>query len=270
MIVPLRAELLKQSRQRSLLFWGFGAVPLFLTLIAVALEAAVPGVGGSPLSVEVHPIRSAMRALSVGGNPIAHLFFATGAAAIFCVEYRHASWRHIVPRASRTGLMTAKFAAYALFMCVSLVLLLAGDLLASLAPAVARGMKIVDVPPATLAGLAMSFLVSFVELLALGALVGLMAVLTRSTLGAIFPTFLMSLAAASFEAFLTLEGDRMAMVPLPTFAADAVRSWISAGPEGGGASGQGALAGGAILLAWTVVPFAAAVLVFRRQDLGEE
>jgi hypothetical protein len=265
MILPLRAELLKQSRQHSLLFWGFGAIPLFLTLIALALEAVVPGVGGSPLSVEVHPIRSAMRALSVGGNPIAHLFFATGAAAIFCVEYRHASWRHIVPRAGRTALMSAKLAAYALFMGASLSLLLAGDLLASVAPALARGMNIVDVPPATVAGLAGSFLVSFAELLALGAIVALMAVLTRSTLGAIFPAFLLSLAAASIEAFLALEGNRLATVPLPTFAADAVRSWIL-----GVASGQGALLGGAILVAWVVVPFAAAVLVFRRQDLGEE
>jgi hypothetical protein len=265
MMVPLRAELLKQSRQRALLFWGFAALPLFLTLIALALEAVVPGVGGSPLSVEVHPIRSAMRALSVGGNPIAHLFFATGAAGIFCVEYRHASWRHIVPRAGRTGLMTAKLAAYVLFIAASLAAFLAGDLLASLAPALARGMTIVDAPPATLAGLAGSLLVSFVELLALGAVVALMAVLTRSTLGAIFPAFLLSLGAASIEAFLALDGDRLAMVPLPTFAADAVRSWIM-----GGASGQGALLGGAVLAAWVASPFAAALLVFRRQDLGEE
>jgi hypothetical protein len=265
MIVPIRAELLKQSRQRSLLFWGFAAIPLVLTLIALALEAVVPGVGGSPLSVEVHPVRSAMRALSVGGNPIAHLFFATGAAAIFCVEYRHASWRHIVPRASRTALMSAKLTAYAVFMGASLMLLLAGDLLASLAPALARGMKILDAPPATVAGLTLSFLVSFAELLGLGAVVALIAVLTRSTLGAIFPPFLLSLGAASIEAFLALDGDRLAMVPLPTFAADAVRSWIM-----GEASGQSALLGGAMLLAWIVMPFAAALMIFRRQDLGEE
>jgi hypothetical protein len=266
MIVPIGAELLKQSRQRGLLFWGFLAVPLFLILAAVALESVAPTVSGAPLSVEVHPIRSAIRAMSVGGNPIAHLFFAIGAAAIFCVEYRHSSWRHIVPRGSRPALLTAKLGAFALFAAGSLVLLLAGELLASAAPALARGLKMADAPPATLSGLALSFLVSFVELLTLGAIVALLAVLTRSTLGAILPAFLLSLGASSVEAFLAPTGDQMAMVPLPTFAGDAVRSWIMAG----GASSQSAAMAALVLLAWVAVPFGAAVLLFGRQDLSEE
>jgi hypothetical protein len=266
----LAAELLKQSRQRSLLFWGFLAVPIFMTLIAFVLESAVPRAAGLTLAVEVHPIRSAMRAAGVAGNPIAQLFFAIGAAAIFGVEYRHAAWRHIVPRAGRTSLLTAKLGVFALLAGASLLLVLGGDVLASLVPPLARGVRITDAPPATLAALGCAFLVSFGELLALGGTVALMAVLTRSTLGAVLPPFLLAFTAAGAEAFFLPTGDQLARIPLPTCAADALRSWLWAQPQEPGTSGGAALLAAAILLAWIALSFGAALLTFRRQDLSAE
>lgn len=265
---PLSAELVKQSGQRALLFWGFAAVPLLATFTAFALESAIPTVGGSPLAASVHPIRSAMRSLGLAGNPVAQLFWAIGASALFTVEYRHATWRHIVPRRGRAALILAKALVFALLAAASLVLLLAGDLLASLVLPLARGLQAVDTPPATPAGLALSFLLSFAELTALSGSVALMAVLTRSTLGAVLPPFLLGFAAAGAMALFTPTGDALARIPVPTFAADGIRSWIWAGADG--ASGASALIAAAWLLGWILLTYGAAILLFSRQDLSAE
>lgn len=262
----IAAEWLKVARQRGALFWGFLALPAFLTLIAFALESVAPiAAGGAPIAVEVHPIRSAMRALSIAGNPFAQLFFAAGAAAIFAVDYRHSTWRHLVPRRRRSALLAAKAAAFALLAAASLALLLIGDSAASLVAPLARGFAMTDVAPATPANLALAWLVSWLELVALGGTVALLAIATRSALGAILPAFLLALAASTLEALFNIHGDDLAMLPLPTLAADALRAWILSG-----ASGPAALAAAAALLAWSAATYGAALLLFARQDLAAE
>lgn len=260
------AELLKLVRQRGAFFWGFLALPGLLTLIAFALESLAPvAAGGAPLALEVHPVRSAVRAMSIAGNPVAQLFVAAGAAAIFAVDYRHQAWRHLVPRRRRSALLAAKMAAYALLAAFSLALLLAGDSAASLVGPLARGLAMTDVPPATPANLALAWLVSWLELVALGGTVAFLAVATRSALGAILPAFLFALASATLEAGLNLQGDDLARLPLPTLAADALRSWIL-----GGASATAAATAAAALVAWTALSCGAALFLFARQDLASE
>ncbi|HEX8263289.1 MAG TPA: ATP-binding cassette domain-containing protein [Allosphingosinicella sp.] len=73
--------------------------------------------------------------------------------------------------------------------------------------------------------------------------------LMRIVAGPVLPAFLLSLAAATLEALLDLRGDALAMLPLPTLAADAVR---------------------AALFAWSAAAYAAAFTWFRRQDLAAE
>lgn len=262
----VRAELLKMIRQRGAFFWAFLALPAFLTLIAFALESVAPSApGGAPIAVEIHPIRSAIRALSIAGNPVAQLFYAAGAAAIFAVDYRHSTWRHLVPRRRRPALIAAKAAAFALLAATSLALLLAGDLAASQVAPLARGFASSDAAPATFPNLGLAWLVSWLELVALGGTIALLAIATRSALAAILPAFLLALAAASLAALLNLQGDDLAKLPLPTLAADALRSWIM-----GIASPAAALAAAAALLAWSATTYGAALFLFARQDLASE
>ena len=270
MSIPLSAELLKQSRQRGAIAWGFLAVPIFATLIALALELAMPSAGGAPLSASVHPIRSGIRVLSIAGNPFAQLFYAVGAAAFFGVEYRHATWRQIVPRSGRGGLLAAKGLGFALCAGASLLLLLGGDLAASLVQPLIRGLALTDAPPATLSRLALAFGTSLLELVALGGTVALLAVVTRSMLGALLPAFILSFALTAAEAALNISGDGLARLPLPTFAADAIRSWISASAEYPGASAGSATIAAVALVGWCVLTYGAAATVFRQQDLTTE
>jgi hypothetical protein len=268
--VPLAAELLKQRGQRGALAWGFLAVPAFATLLALALELAIPAAGGAPLSASVHPIRSAIRILSIAGNPFGQLFYAIGAAAFFAVEYRHATWRQIVPRRGRFALLAAKMLGFALCAAVSLLLLLGGDFAASFILPLTKGLARTDVPPATWANLALAFGTSLLELVALGGTVALLAVVTRSTLGALLPAFLLSFLLAGVEAVLNISGDGLVLLPLPTFAADAIRSWISASPEVPGASAASAALAAGALVGWCALTYGAAALLFSRQDLTTE
>ena len=270
MSIPLSAELAKQRGQTGALGWGFLAVPAFATLFALALEVAVPAAAGAHLTASVQPIRSAIRILSLAGNPFAQLFYAIGATAFFAVEYRHATWRLIVPRRSRTALLAAKMLGFGLCAGASLVLLLAGDLVASLVLPLVRGSALADVPPATWPQLARALGTSLLALVAFVGTVALLAVVTRSTLGALLPAFLLSFLLAGMEAMLNISGDALVMLPLPTLAADAIRSWIAATAEYPGASGTSAAIAAACLAGWCVLTYGAAALLFSRQDLTTE
>ncbi len=268
MSLPLAAELLKQRRQGAPMLWGFLTAPVFATLFAFGLELAMPAGRGAHIAASVHPLRSAIRALSIPGNPFAQLFYALGASAFFAVDYRYATWRLVVPRTGRVSLLLAKAIGFALCATVSVALLTAGDLAASLFLPLTHGFSLSDVPPATPLNLALAFGVSVLELLALGGTVALLAVVTRSTLGALLPAFLFSFLLSAAEALLNVSGDALATLPLPTFAADAVRSWIAGGE--GAASADAAVIGTAALIAWCLLIYGAAAFLFARQDLTTE
>ncbi|MDF7777305.1 ABC transporter permease [Sphingomonas sp. AOB5] len=258
----IRAELTKLTRQRGATFWGFLAIPLLLTMIACVLAS----IGAPPGSTaEVRAIRSLLRALSIAGNPIAQLFFAVGAAAIFAVEYRHSGWRHLVPRRSRSTLMLAKMAAFLIGAFVSLMLVAAGDILASMAVPLIRGAAPVAADWKAGASLAilLTVLVSLVELAILGASVALVAVVTRSGMAAILVPFLVALACAVAQT--QFDGP----VPLPAFAADTLRAMIAA-PFESRAPDASVWTGLAVLLGWLAATIGLTLALFQRQDLTSE
>lgn len=270
MRLSVGAEIIKLTRQRAGLFWGFLFIPLFTAFVTLALVGgAPPPLAETDATSTIQPFHSAARALNVGGNPIAQLFYAIGAAAIFAVEYRHSGWRHIVPRASRWTLIVSKFATFALFAALSLALVVLGDVLVTAAVPAMRGSSppMVDIN-ATGAGIVVSsFLISLLELTVLAGLVALVTVATRSATGAIIAPFLVSLAATMLESYLAGLGG--GLIPLPTFAGDALRQWLT---EGAGArdAARAGLFGLATLLGWAGVSFCATIALFSRQDLVSE
>jgi hypothetical protein len=96
-----------------------------------------------------------------------------------------------------------------------------------------------------------------------------MAVLTRSTMGAILPPFLLALGSAGAQAYFGT-GTRSLPV-LPGAAADLLRAAI-ANPFDSSTLLTGEQATAAVLIAagWFVIPMTAAVLIFSRQDLASE
>ncbi len=268
--LSLRAEIIKLTRQPGALFWGFLFIPLFTTFVTgVLIGAGPPPLAKTGVIEAITPLHAVARALSVGGNPIAQLFYAIGAAAIFGVEYRHAGWRHIVPRAPRWTLIAAKAAAFVLFAAASLILVALGDALVTVAVPLVRGTSfgIADLNMASGVTLILSLSISLFELVTLAGLVALVAVATRSATGAIIAPFLLSLAATMAESYLAGTGG--ATIPLPTFAGDALRHWLAdttVSPEFGRAAGYAL----ATLIGWAVTSFGLAIILFSRQDLVSE
>jgi len=95
--------------------------------------------------------------LNLGGNPIAPLFYAIGGAAIVVVDSCYSGRRRLVPRASRSRLLLAKFATFALFAALSLALVAAGDTIITVALPFARSERptIVDARAGALVGLSL-------------------------------------------------------------------------------------------------------------------
>lgn len=265
----IRAELSKLAAQRGALFWGFVALPAFLFVIACIFNGAVPqGTGGS---VDVHPVRALLRGIGAAGNPLVHLFFAVGAAAFFAVEYRHACWRLLVPRRSRTALLGAKLAAFLIAAAASLALLSLGTLVAIFALPLVRGVQPVasEALGAGTVAVLLAMLVSMLQLAGLAAWVALMAVVTRSTMGAILPPFLLSFASAAVQAYLGGEPGKLLL--LPGVAPELLRAGIAYGFDGSLMLAPGrAMLALLVTIGWFVVPMAAALFVFARQDLARE
>jgi uncharacterized membrane protein YbhN (UPF0104 family) len=101
----------------------------------------------------------------------------------------------------------------------------------------------------------------------LAGLVALVAVATRSATGAIIAPFLLSLAATMLESYLAGSGG--AVIPLPTFAGDALRHWLAESVSTADVRGAG-LFGLATLLGWAAASLCATIALFSRQDLVSE
>ena len=228
MRVPLTAELAKQRGQRAPLAWDFLAVPAFATFLALALEAALPAAGGAHLAASVYPIRSGIRILSLACNPFAQLFYAIGAAAFLTVgSPRDLAADRAAPQPRR----------------------LAGGEDARLRPLRGREPRFAPRrrsrrqrrpsarprdrdhrrPTRDMAQSGARLPTSSLELVAFGGTVALLAVVTAPPSGLL--CWCWSCVLAGLEAMLNISGDALVTLPLPTFAADAIRSWIDATAE---------------------------------------
>lgn len=274
MLDALRAELAKFALNRAALFWGVASIPILVLAFGafgeVFIWATVPTAG---MVARAPLITDATRALAAAGNPIFHVFPALAAATIFAGEYRWETWRFVAPRSRRRDLIAGKAGAFAVFAAISLVL----TVLAALGVAVLSAL-LSRVPPGVhpdmseaWAGFAVGFAASLLQLCTLGCVTALVAVVTRSMMGAVLTVFLFSLAQAIFLALFG-EAREMAVfiAGMPNLAGDTARRWafwIAGDPDAAGAAGGLAFAA---LAAWCAAPLAGAMLVFARQDLSQE
>ena len=261
----IRAELFRARRNRVMLFWAYGFVPLFALLLGVALEN-VMRVTDAQLLGATNPVALAMRGLNAAGNPIAALFYAIGAASLFAGDYRYESWRLATPRNRRANLILGKLAVFAVFAAASLLLSMLADVLSGLYQPLRYGAPLAW-PTGTgwIGALSASFAGSLLEMLVVCAMAGLGAVATRSLLGGALPAFLVALAQSMALGFVTRGPALDRYLLAPAQAGDAVRGWAV-----GGVPGDVALAGAGVLGLWLVVLAATAVMIFDRQDLARE
>ncbi|WP_137131690.1 hypothetical protein [Rhizobium sp. FY34] len=258
------AELQKLSRQPAVLFWGFLSVPLMAVLFRLSLDGLVYLRTGQMTRGEVDLLLSSARLFGVSGNSVGHLFYAIGLSSVVFAEYRFATWRLLVPRASRSQLLAAKYLACLTCLAIGLLLALTANGFVSLVQSLMQGegLSLLSIRPGSLAVFAGALSIAMLELAVLTSLVFLLTILSRSMFAAVIPVFLLAIGASILQVYL---GPTRELIPLPSLVADAARDWLFSG-----AAPERALMGLAILTAWLVAATGAGLLAFTRQQLSAE
>jgi ABC-2 type transport system permease protein len=275
MTEAFRAEWLKLTKNRWATFWAWGFVPVLTLVFGILLETFSRATPGGAMLGYAAPVSTAIDGLGSYGNIFFRLFPIAGAATLFAGEYRWETWRSILPRNERTTIMLAKLCVFAAAGAISILLcgmagfltgLYEGALLGAINwPTVGAGEVILS--------LIVGFAASFLQLMATAGVVVLIAVVSRSMIASIIGGFSVFLAAELLTAFLRL---RMAsaseiMAFLPNVAGDALRQL--AGAIRGDPDALGlhlALPGAGALILWCIALSAAAIYLFRVQDLSRE
>lgn len=258
------AELLKLQRQPGVLFWGFLSVPAAALAFKIALESFFFLRSGNVPQGHADTLLSAAQSLGIAGNPIAQLLYVIGVSSVFFIEYRFSTWRNLVPRAGRIPLLAAKFAVCLLCMVIGLVLTVVGDMILNTALSF-FGDGTSSKPPIQASGilvLSAAFVVAFLELGSLAAIVATLTIIFRSMIAAVVPVFLVGITCSILQAYF---GAAIANVPLPSIAADTARAWLL-----GGTDGQLGITAVGTLLAWFVVIAVIGSVAFWRQPLNTE
>ncbi|QEE44727.1 hypothetical protein FVA81_08945 [Rhizobium sp. WL3] len=257
-------EMLKLFRQPAILFWGFLVVPLVAVLLKLVIEGFFIIRMGHWGAGDVDLFLSAARSLSLSGNSLGHLLFALGVASVFFLEYRYSTWRLLVPRHARFELYGAKLVVCLAWLALGLLVVALGDvalnLLFSLLKGQPEGALLVSVGSFSLLLAAAG--IAFLELAVLASLVALIVVVFRSMIVAVLSAFLLAIGSSLLQLYLGTDADRL---PLPSYAAQALRDWLLAG-----GSPVSAMLGFAVLVGWLVILTALGLGVFSRQQLAVE
>lgn len=270
-LAALRAELFKLSRNHWSLFWAFGLMPAF-TLAAGLLEQAYSHVYAGDLIPYAAPLEESLLGLGTMSTSIAQLGVIVGAAVLFAGEYRWETWRAILARNERIPVMLAKMIAFALAAGISILLCGLARFIVGLVDAALTGSALL--PEVALADVllahVLAFLATFLQIMATGACVMLLAVITRTMTAAIVAPLIL-LVAGEIMSIRYYAGFDLFGVVFPNIAGAGIRQL------GQAIMGDHdmllphlALPGAALLGIWFTLFLVAALLAFSRQDLSRE
>ena len=266
----IAAERFRLSRDRVALFWGFAFAPLASMLFSIAGDIFVRAIFHKVIPGQTTDLLNrAMGAVAGASGPVSALFLLIGAAAIFAGDYRWETWRLVTPRNSRLNLLAAKLIVFAEAATWSLLLTAVTSGLAGLFSSVFNQAALVAPADgsAMLGHFACVFLITWLEVLMIGALAALIGVLTRSTMGAVIAGIVVVFAQSALSA--TVQATSWKTLAIPAYAGRILKGFVSA-PPGFRPESHDAGLGLALLLVWLAVLATGAVVVFRRQDLTRE
>ena len=264
------AERFRMVRDRGAMFWGVIFPALFTFGLAV-LETllAMMVKGAPPADKTLNLAQAVLHGFNWANAFPIQLFFLLGVSAMFAADYRWETWRLQTPRNSRANLILAKFMAFATLALLALLLLALASVLAILLRGVLLGMPFAPfgqgvTPILLLRGLAAGWL----ELMVVGSMAALIAVVTRSSMaGLLVPVFI---SAAQYIGLAVKQIHPGIATPdlilaFPNLAAQVLRG--DALPLHEPANSLWALLG---LTFWAVLFAVGTLVLFRRQELTRE
>lgn len=272
LIDAISAERFRLLRDRSTLFWGFAFAPLVGFFLSVGGDIVVRNMIKRPMpGATVDLVGQVLKALSSGASTFSALFLMIGAAAILAGDYRWETWRLLTPRNTRPNLLGAKLIVVGEAILWNLVLTVILSLLAGVIGAGISGKTIIgSASGAGLGQIAGAFVVTWLEAMTLAALAACVAVVSRSTMGAVIvclgARFVQSILASVLG---SMAPETWKTFAIPAYSADLLRAFVAAPFHGGLQSGTAGVAL-LVLLAWTAALTAGAIVLFGRQDLTRE
>ncbi|MBI5940342.1 MAG: ABC transporter permease subunit [Caulobacterales bacterium] len=281
------AERLRFFKARGVLFWSLGFVPLVSIgigliqgLLMRGLLARAVAEGNPAAALARQPVSLLNQAVeSVSGSNffLVQLFFLLAGSAILAGDYRWETWRFLTPRNTRANLLLAKLATFGLATLIGLVLLAFGGGIAGLISAglTGGGVQWARAGEYTNAQFAGIFAIAFLEMLALGALAAVIAVVTRTGIAALLAPvgvwivqgFVVSQVSKGFPD--PLNPPLQCIAGFPVMDTDLLKAALSPAQVGETVSVNWPAALLALLL-WIAGLTALAVWLFRRQDLTRE
>ena len=268
------AERFRLLRDRSTLFWGFCFAPLVGFLLNVGGDLFLRFVIKKPLpGLAIGLVDQVIKTLSDGASTFGAMFLMIGAAAVLAGDYRWETWRLLAPRNTRQNLLLGKLVVVGEAMFWSLLLSGALSALAALLGSAINGktvaLSLLDRNPFDIVGV---LAITWLEAMTLAALAACVGVLSRSTMGVVIAClgvrFVQTILSGALR-MMEQGPPSWKLLSMPVFDADLLRAALLAPDQLGAAGGS---AGGALvaLFAWTAALTAAAVWLFRRQDLTKE
>lgn len=270
----IAAERFRLLRDRSALFWGFCFAPIMGFLLSLggdlflryAIKKPLPGVG-------IGLLDQVIKALAGGASTFGALFLMIGAAAVLAGDYRWETWRLLTPRNTRLNLLLAKLFVIgeAVFWSLALTAALsaAAAVLGAGISGKALSLSMFDRDLFDVLGV---LAITWLEAMTLAALAACVGVLSRSTLGVVIAClgvrFVQTVLASSLR-LMEPGPPSWKLLAIPVYDADLLRATVLA-PSMTGEAGGSAGAALVVLVAWTVLLAAGAVVLFRRQDLTKE
>jgi ABC-2 type transport system permease protein len=274
----IAAEGYNLLHNRGLLFWGFCAAPLANLLFNLGAETwlFLHGSGAALRLAQATGARidigqQLLQGLSSSTTFFFEIFTITGAAALFAGEYRWETWRLLVPRNSRTNLLLAKFAVFAMAASAGIIAFGLFAAISACYNAVLNG-----VPPEFAIAFPRAagvFLGALAELMLLAALAALVATVSRAQMAALLAgVFFVIAQAIGMGIVHPWEAPLQDFAYLPVMSAYLLRAWAAGQEIGPGIFADPAkvLPACLFLLLWIGVLGGLAIAVFRRQDLSRE
>ncbi len=276
----ISSESFKLWRNRSALFWGFAFTPVVALVMGVGSVfmlrmTAGDAVAGQPADIG----RQALLAAAQASAPLTILFALLGASILFAADYRWETWRLIAPRNSRLNHILGKALVYALASLGTVLLITLMGVITALVGAFVNASPVewTSGEPGTWTIVFVSLLLtSWLQLLQAGALVALVAVVTRSMMAAVMVPLFIGIVQAIVQAQtpgpVQMDPEWWRMLALPGLAVDLVKAHVGGRILMGQQMITPAAAGMALgmLLVWIFGALAAAWAIFQRQDLSEE
>ena len=280
----IRSESYRLLQNRTAVFWSVFFVPVMALALSIA-GAFLIKTKAEQLAGELPPGLATSGPLDLGvafannagglANPGILAFLLIGAATLYAGDYRWETWRLISARNTRPVLMLGKVGVMKILALAAMFVFLLTSSIAD----IARGL-IFDRPFTFSVGLSQAadfgllFVLSFVRVMQFLMISLLAATFTRSLLAALFIPLVVGVAQFFLGEAAPALGlgpdDWSAQLLMPGLAFDTLKTLIKGGMEASTLPDGVMVKAVTSLALWSIVPLAAAVAWFGRQDLSKE